>query len=1045
MSIKPNNNAIIVTVIILIVISVYFQINKTVFSKTRKLSHKNSIDLAIGLVESDLIKCIFTNDGNFSKYNSFQPSSKFSGIRYKKAYYLGDLHLWLGVPEGEWTPRVWDNVKKDSVSLGPTVSGTFFHDFKKYYYIKNTDFGPVPGSRNLSFSGDLLLSDVYTVTDELDLPMLTNNKFPTTWAENIYGERVWPGKWKIDPITNKEISGQFRADQEVYFEFTDISYAGNPYPSNYEEIGFLKMPLRGYDIGAEVMGNVLIFEDKYAEDFLFVDLKMINTSQWNYEGVYSGIYFRPSLYRADWDWIRQNTQHDENINYLIRDIDPKGEEFNYDLSYYYFDMTPLPEMGPFHYIGIKLLQTAPYQHPQKNKRNAFEHAVIRKQLGLTGWHLLNDYGIGENIWVGDYGYFNLKDHPLKRGELIQYKLLAGDTTNLLPVEEERFFYPNDSTLNPKFDNIESIRLPFDPATLMSSGPFNWDSGDTVKFAFAVVFGEDLEDLKANCRVAQKMYDHNYRRMEAPEAPTVSAVAGDKQVTLYWNDAAENSADFLTGYHDFEGYRIYRTSVDPALNQWGEEIRDGNGELVGFVPLAQFDLKNGITGLDPEYPHLELGFDSGIQHSWTDTTVKNGVSYWYAVCAYDQGISPDSLRNPDGWARFKSLENSRGTDAELWRNLVRVTPGAAPSNYMGASLKLIPLPGSRGNGPIVAEIIDAAAVSGHTYTVIFDDTSQSWLTYSVKDEATGQMVLQQVSQVHGEEGPIFDGIRLNVRAFDAAGLYADSSGWFRLDSGDSSDCNYTIEAVSLLKEAVLDNYEFRFTGRGDTSYILGKTAPFELWNVSRREKLDWEIFTNSKTDSTDSLKSVWSSGDYIRIREQVAGAYKFTWDVRMTRNPEIRYVERDTTLDGYPATVIDTLIIDNPPQTDDVARIITAKPFHSGDRFSLQTVPVQAQTAEKDELSLIKVVPNPYLVTAAWERHRDDHRLSFTHLPAQCEILIFNVAGEIVAVLEHDNVYSGTAFWDLQSYEGMEVTSGLYLYVVKTPQGKSKEGKFVVVR
>ena len=144
-------------------------------------------------------------------------------------------------------------------------------------------------------------------------------------------------------------------------------------------------------------------------------------------------------------------------------------------------------------------------------------------------------------------------------------------------------------------------------------------------------------------------------------------------------------------------------------------------------------------------------------------------------------------------------------------------------------------------------------------------------------------------------------------------------------------------------------------------------------------------------------------------------------------------------------MIDTLIIDNPPQSGDVARIVTAKPFGSGDRFSLQTFPVQSRTAKKDELALIKVVPNPYLVTAAWELHRDDHRLSFTHLPAQCEILIFNLAAEIVAVIQHDDVYSGTAFWDLQSYEGMEVASGLYLYVVKTPEGRSKEGNFVVIR
>ncbi len=979
-------------------------------------------DLAVGILNQNLIKNTFLNNGGFcaSQYSSWQG---VGGLNYNGDGHAISVDLWLGIPDGPWAPKQWNEQLKDSVSLGPTVTGTFFGNA---FIPDGTDWGPIPESRGKKFSGDLLLSDLFVVNTGGILPLLSNSQYELSWPENIYGDRVWPGTFSKDPITGITIQNKFRADQEILLQFTDKSYASKYYPLNYQSIDSVTNAKRGYEIGAKAAGSVIVFDDTYNDDFFIVDLEIMNQSRWDYNDVFLGVRTAIYLIREGLNWMNFEKTH--FIDYLI---EKNGHLYN--LAYHHSKIEPNPPGGQFVYFGIKLLETPPAD------RNEGE------QLGLTGWHWLNEAGWYKFIPIGGGGGISkLIDSPYRRGEIIQYKLMSGDTTGLTMQEQERFFYPKEGNVNPNYDGEIKERI-VRPATLMSSGPFNWDSGDTVKFAFAVVFGEDLEDLKANCRVAQKMYDHNYRRMEAPEAPTVSAVAGDKQVTLYWNDAAENSADFLTGYHDFEGYRIYRTSVDPALNQWGEQIKDGNGELVGFVPMAQFDLKNGISGLDPQYPHLELGFDTGIQHSWTDTTVKNGVSYWYAVCAYDQGISPDSLRNPDGWPRFKSLENSKGSDAGLWRNLVNVSPGAVPSNYQQPVLNLLPLPGTTGNGPLSAQVIDPPAVTGHTYTVIFDDTSQSWLTYSVKDETSGKMVLQQVSQVHGEEGPIFDGIRLKVQAFDHAGLFADSSGWFDRHTGDSSDCNYTLEAEPLLPDPVLSNYEFRFTEQGDTSYILSKPAPFEVWNTSRGEQLDWEIFTNSETDSTDSLKSEWSSGDYIRIREQVAGAYKFTWDVRMTRNPEIRYVERDTTLDGYPATVIDTLIIDNPPQTDDVARIITAKPFHSGDRFSLQTVPVQAQTAEKDELSLIKVVPNPYLVTAAWERHRDDHRLSFTHLPAQCEILIFNVAGEIVAVIQHDDVYSGTAFWDLQSYEGMEVASGLYLYVVKTPQGKSKEGKFAVVR
>ena len=157
------------------------------------------------------------------------------------------------------------------------------------------------------------------------------------------------------------------------------------------------------------------------------------------------------------------------------------------------------------------------------------------------------------------------------------------------------------------------------------------------------------------------------------------------------------------------------------------------------------------------------------------------------------------------------------------------------------------------------------------------------------------------------------------------------------------------------------------------------------------------------------------------------------------------IERDTIIDGYHETAIDTTIVDNPPKLGDVARIVCTKPFHSGDRFCLQTQQVASRLATKDDLSQVKVVPNPYLVSAGWELHGEDHRIAFTHLPAKCEIIIFNVTGEVVAILKHDDLHSGATFWNLQSHEGMEVASGLYLYVVKTQEGKKKDGKFVVIR
>jgi len=1038
-------------IIIILIILLYITITAAQELQKTKPGDK-SPDLAIGFVKTKTISNSFLNEGSFSNYSSSNRTA-FSGITYKDITYLGDMDLWLGIPEGDWTPKIWDETKFDSVSLGPTVTGTFFGFYK--FYRNGTDWGPVPGSRSQNFSGNLLLSDLYSVPGESDLPLLANSSFPLSWPENIYGDRVWPGVWSIDRETSLFSPGKFRADQEVYFEFTDIGYASNYYPMGIEYLNFLDKPMRGHDIGAKVTANILAFNDSYAQDFFFIDLKIMNVSQWNYHSAYLGLNFAPLVFRED---IERKYYHDGNdnqyIGYLSNEYEQDtGQLYNYNLAYYFFDIdtSPFPDLltRSCDYVGLKLLQT-PFAFPNDEKDNDKDGLVdeAEEQLGLTGWHWFNTESISRFTYSPGRSHETVIDHPLKRGELVQYKVMSGDTTGLLPVEQERFFYPESGFLNPDFDNfggeaIGTASLEFQ--MLLCSGPFNWQAGETVRFAFAVVFGKDLKELKSNSRVAQTIYDNNYQRMSPPPAPTVTAVAGDKQVTLYWDNGAEKEADFLTGYSDFEGYRLYRTTVNPALNQWGEQINDGQGKLVGFVPIAEFDLNDEIQGIDPQYPHLYLGGDTGIRHSWTDTTVLNGISYWYAVCAYDRGITPDSLLNPHGWPSFQSLENTRGTDHELYRNLVKITPTAPSSNYQSSDLSLSPLPGTVGNGVMNADIVDPLQITGSTYTVIFNDSTTGIVTYDVFNEQENSFTLQQVNQVNGEEGEMFDGIRLSVQKFNEVDFWENASGWIRYESGDSSVCNYSIKFIPLIANPPACDYLVRFTAKGDTGFILHKTAPFEIWNLTRNQQVAWEIFSNSPDDSTDSLKAVWSSGDAITFREEVDNSLELGWRLWLTKNPEIVYIKRDTIFEGYESIVYDTNYVDIAPKTGDAFQIVTTRPFRTGDRFCLQTKKVASHQITKNDLAQIKVVPNPYLVYADWEQHTEDHRLAFTHLPAKCQVIIFNVTGDVVAVLNHDNLYSGTSFWDLQSHEGMEVASGLYVYVVKTPEGKTRDGKFVVIR
>ena len=78
-------------------------------------------------------------------------------------------------------------------------------------------------------------------------------------------------------------------------------------------------------------------------------------------------------------------------------------------------------------------------------------------------------------------------------------------------------------------------------------------------------------------------------MIPPDIPQILGVAYDGKVVLTWNKLAEESIDEKTGYSDFEGYKLYK-STDGGLT-WGDpdDRIYYDGEAKGWADLAQFDL------------------------------------------------------------------------------------------------------------------------------------------------------------------------------------------------------------------------------------------------------------------------------------------------------------------------------------------------------------------------------------------------------------------------------------------------------------------------
>ncbi len=110
--------------------------------------------------------------------------------------------------------------------------------------------------------------------------------------------------------------------------------------------------------------------------------------------------------------------------------------------------------------------------------------------------------------------------------------------------------------------------------------------------------------------------------------------------------------------------------------------------------------------------------------------------------------------------------------------------------------------------------------------------------------------------------------------------------------------------------------------------------------------------------------------------------------------------------------------------------------------------VYSALAPKGDVSTVGVRPNPYKRAALHDNRTlvYDHKLLFYNLPPQCKITILDVAGQVIDVIQFASADAskGSVFWDMFSKDGIEVASGVYVYVVESPSN-SKVGYFSILR
>jgi len=121
------------------------------------------------------------------------------------------------------------------------------------------------------------------------------------------------------------------------------------------------------------------------------------------------------------------------------------------------------------------------------------------------------------------------------------------------------------------------------------------------------------------------------------------------------------------------------------------------------------------------------------------------------------------------------------------------------------------------------------------------------------------------------------------------------------------------------------------------------------------------------------------------------------------------------------------------------------------------------TAPPQKIGQVAVVPNPYRgdikyrdYRPAWEKPdgsrqfwlEQDRRIQFIHLPGQCEIKIYTLAGDLVNTIYHNEIGTNKGYqdWNLTSSVGQAIASGIYLFTVEDlVLHEVQVGKFVVIK
>jgi hypothetical protein len=106
---------------------------------------------------------------------------------------------------------------------------------------------------------------------------------------------------------------------------------------------------------------------------------------------------------------------------------------------------------------------------------------------------------------------------------------------------------------------------------------------------------------------------------------------------------------------------------------------------------------------------------------------------------------------------------------------------------------------------------------------------------------------------------------------------------------------------------------------------------------------------------------------------------------------------------------------------------------------------QTQLGGTDKLETVYAVPNPFIVQSGFSGAGEpQNKVGFYNLPKQCTIRILSYSGQLVETIVHDSGDYSAEYFQVTRNNQL-IASGVYFFVVETPDGKRTHGSFVIIK